>query len=60
MNVDSITRVQELVRNHTEIPGSPTFYTATFALAMNKSRYEALPADLKAAIALVAKYENAA
>jgi len=43
-------RVQELVRNHTDIPGSPTFYTATFVLAMNKPRYESLPADLKAAI----------
>jgi len=43
-------RVHELVKNHTEIPGSPTFYTATFTLAMNKPRYEALPADLKAAI----------
>jgi TRAP-type transport system periplasmic protein len=43
-------KVNELVRNHTEIPGSPTFYTATFVLAMNKPKYEALPADLKAAI----------
>jgi TRAP-type transport system periplasmic protein len=43
-------KVNELVRNHTEIPGSPTFYTATFVLAMNRPRYEALPADLKAAI----------
>ncbi len=43
-------RVQELVRNHTEVPGSPTFYTATFALAMNRPKYEGLPADLKAAI----------
>jgi TRAP-type C4-dicarboxylate transport system substrate-binding protein len=40
-------KVQELVRNHTEIPGSPTFYTATFVLAMNKAKYESLPADLK-------------
>ena len=43
-------KVNELVRNHTEIPGSPTFYTATFVLAMNRPRYEALPPDLKAAI----------
>jgi TRAP-type C4-dicarboxylate transport system substrate-binding protein len=35
------------VHNHTEIPGSPTFYTATFVLAMNKPKYESLPADLK-------------
>jgi TRAP-type C4-dicarboxylate transport system substrate-binding protein len=40
-------KVQELVHNHTEIPGSPTFYTATFVLAMNKPKYESLPADLK-------------
>lgn len=40
-------RLQELVRNHTEIPGSPTLYIATFVLAMNKAKYEGLPADLK-------------
>ena len=43
-------KVHELVRNHTEIPGTPTFYTATFVLAMNKPKYDALPPDLKAAI----------
>ncbi len=40
-------RLQEMVRFHTEIPGSPTLYTATFVLAMNKAKYEGLPADLK-------------
>lgn len=40
-------RLQELVRHHTEIPGSPTLYTATFILAMNKPKYEGLPADLR-------------
>ncbi len=40
-------RLAELVRNHTEITGSPTFYTTTFILAMNKAKYEGLPADLK-------------
>jgi TRAP-type C4-dicarboxylate transport system substrate-binding protein len=40
-------RVHELVKNHIEIPGSPTLYTATFILAMNKAKYDALPADLK-------------
>jgi TRAP-type C4-dicarboxylate transport system substrate-binding protein len=40
-------RLQELVRNHTEIPGSPTLYIATFVLAMNKAKYEGLPADLR-------------
>ncbi len=43
-------KVHELVKNHLEIPGSPTFYTATFVLAMNKARYAALPADLKAVL----------
>ncbi len=40
-------RLQEMVRHHTEIAGSPTFYTASFVLAMNKARYEGLPAELK-------------
>jgi TRAP-type transport system periplasmic protein len=40
-------KVQELLKNHTEIPGSPTLYVATFVLAMNKAKYESLPADLK-------------
>ncbi|WP_207536692.1 TRAP transporter substrate-binding protein [Sabulicella rubraurantiaca] len=40
-------RLQEMVRNHTEFPGSPTFYTASFVLAMNKARYEGLSAELK-------------
>lgn len=40
-------KVHELVKNHTEIPGTPTFYVATFVFAMNRPRYESLPADLK-------------
>jgi len=40
-------RLHEMVRNHTEIPGSPTLYIATFVLAMNKPKYESLPAELK-------------
>jgi TRAP-type C4-dicarboxylate transport system substrate-binding protein len=43
-------KVHELVKFHTEIPGSPTLYTASFILGMNKAKYEGLPADLKAAI----------
>ncbi|MCA0399576.1 MAG: TRAP transporter substrate-binding protein [Proteobacteria bacterium] len=43
-------KVHELVKNHLEIPGSPTFYVATFVLAMNKPKYESLPADLKAVL----------
>ncbi len=43
-------KVHELVKFHTEIPGSPTLYTATFILAMNRAKYDALPADLKKVI----------
>lgn len=40
-------KVHELVKFHTEIPGTPTFYVASFFLAMNKAKFEGLPADLK-------------
>jgi TRAP-type C4-dicarboxylate transport system substrate-binding protein len=40
-------RIHELVKNHTEIPGSPTLYTVTFVLAMNKARYDGLAPELK-------------
>ena len=43
-------KLHELVKFHTEIPGSPTLYTASFFLAMNKAKYDGLPADLKAVI----------
>ena len=43
-------KLHELVKNHTEIPGSPTLYTASFFLAMNKAKYESLPGDLKAIV----------
>lgn len=43
-------KLQELTKFHAEIPGSPTLYTATFILAMNRARYEGLPADLRAVI----------
>ena len=33
-------KLHELVKFHTEIPGSPTFYTASFFLAMNKAKYD--------------------
>jgi TRAP-type C4-dicarboxylate transport system substrate-binding protein len=41
-------KVHELVKFHTEFVGSPTFYTLSFFLAMNKAKYDSLPADLKA------------
>lgn len=43
-------KVNELVKNHTEIPGSPTLYTATFILAMNRAKYDSMPADLREVI----------
>ncbi|MDQ6434893.1 TRAP transporter substrate-binding protein [Mesorhizobium sp. LHD-90] len=43
-------KVDELTKFHTEIPASPTLYTTTFFLAMNKARYEGLPDDLKAVL----------
>ena len=45
-----VLNIHELVKFHTEIPGSPTLSTTTFLLAMNKAKYEALPGDLKAVI----------
>jgi TRAP-type C4-dicarboxylate transport system substrate-binding protein len=44
-------KVHELVKHHTEMPASrPALYNSTFAFAMNKARYERLPAPLKAVI----------
>jgi len=40
-------KVHELLKFHTQIPGSPTFYTASFMLAMNPAKYHSLPADLR-------------
>jgi TRAP-type C4-dicarboxylate transport system substrate-binding protein len=40
-------RLHELVHNHTEIPGTPTLYSATFILAMNPAKYQGLPAELR-------------
>ena len=40
-------RLQEMVKFHTEIPGSPTLYIATFILAMNKAKYQGLPPELR-------------
>jgi TRAP-type C4-dicarboxylate transport system substrate-binding protein len=44
-------KIQELVKYHIETdPAEPAFYTSTFVFAMNKARYESLPADLKKVI----------
>ena len=44
--VTGALKVQELVENHTEFEG-PALYNLTFVLAMNKDKYESLPADLQ-------------
>jgi TRAP-type C4-dicarboxylate transport system substrate-binding protein len=44
-------KVQELTKFHSEFPAnSPALYTTTFVMAMNKAKYESLPADLKKVI----------
>jgi TRAP-type C4-dicarboxylate transport system substrate-binding protein len=43
-------KLHELVKFHTEIPGSPTLYTASFFLVMNQARYESLPEDVRKVI----------
>lgn len=43
-------KVNELTKFHTEISGSPTLYVASFFLAMNKAKYDGLPADAKAVL----------
>ena len=40
-------RLHETLRNHTVFAGSPTFYVASFVLAMNKTRYEGMAPDLR-------------
>jgi TRAP-type C4-dicarboxylate transport system substrate-binding protein len=43
-------KLHELVKFHTEIPGSPTLYTTSFFLVMNQARYESLPEDVRKVI----------
>jgi TRAP-type C4-dicarboxylate transport system substrate-binding protein len=44
-------KIHELVKFHSETdPAEPAFYTSTFIFAMNKAKYESLPADLKKVI----------
>jgi TRAP-type C4-dicarboxylate transport system substrate-binding protein len=43
-------KVQELVKNHTTFAGDRALYVTTFVVAMNKSAYHKLPADLKKVI----------
>lgn len=43
-------KVQELVKYHTNVPGKRAVYAASFFLAMNKAKFDALPDDLKKVI----------
>ena len=44
-------KVNELAKFHSEFdPKLPALYTTTFVMAMNKAKYDALPADLKKVI----------
>ncbi len=41
-------KLSELVKHATEFSGDEALYTATIIMAMNRARYDSLPADLKA------------
>ena len=44
-------KVHELTKFHTEFPSSgPALYTTTFVMAMNRAKYDSLPAELKRVI----------
>lgn len=43
-------RIPELVQSHTGFAGTRALYTTLFVFAMNKPRYDALPADLRKVI----------
>lgn len=43
-------KLSELVTNHTEFSGDEALYTATVVVVMNKARYDALPAELRAVL----------
>ena len=44
-------KVHQLTKFHSEFPSNaPALYTTTFVMAMNKAKYESLPADLKKVI----------
>ncbi|WP_299408090.1 TRAP transporter substrate-binding protein [uncultured Roseobacter sp.] len=47
--VTAALKIPELVDNHTEFTGN-ALYVLTFVLAMNKDRYDGLPADLQKVI----------
>ena len=40
-------KISELVDNHAVTPGARGLYTSVFVLAMNKAKYQGMPADLR-------------
>ncbi len=40
-------KLPDLARNHLDVPGNPTLYTATFFMVMNKARFEGLPVEFR-------------
>ena len=43
-------KLEELAKFHSEFPPGVSLYTTTFVMAMNKAKYDSLPADLKKVI----------
>ncbi|MBL8384833.1 MAG: TRAP transporter substrate-binding protein [Burkholderiales bacterium] len=43
-------KLEELAKSHSEFPPGVSLYTTTFVMAMNKAKYDSLPADLKKVI----------
>ena len=43
-------KLEELAKFHSEFPAGVSLYTTTFVMAMNKAKYDSLPADLKKVI----------
>jgi TRAP-type C4-dicarboxylate transport system substrate-binding protein len=43
-------KLHQLVKNHTVVQGDKGLFTLTFAVVMNKAKYDALPDDLKKVI----------
>ena len=43
-------KLDELAKYHSEFPAGTSLYTTTFVMAMNKAKYDSLPADLKKVI----------
>ena len=48
--VTQALKTSELVQNHTEFDSREALYTLSFVIAMNKQKYQSLPADLRRVI----------